>query len=159
MPRAPDNALPDRLLGVQAGAHYWLIEAEAVTLTEVPPLSPVPLARPWFRGLVATSGGVVGVIDLSAFLGGALTPLTHDSRLMRPKRQSLTAPGTDLCFLLGPVMGERVANELTLVRDTPAPSHEPPWAGPRVRDGRGRLWQLLNLPALLSQPDCQDILP
>ncbi len=58
------------LLGFQCGGHNWLIElAEAGEILPPPPLSAVPLTRPWFRGLANVRGSLYGVVDFAAFNG------------------------------------------------------------------------------------------
>ena len=57
------------LLGFQCGGDNWVIElAEAGEILPPPPLSTVPLTRPWFRGLANVRGTLYGVVDFAAFL-------------------------------------------------------------------------------------------
>ena len=58
------------LLGFQCGSDNWLIRlAEAGEILPPPPLSAVPLTRPWFRGLANVRGSLYGVVDFAAFNG------------------------------------------------------------------------------------------
>ena len=60
------------LLAVQAGSRNWLLDlAEAGEILAVPPLAPVPLVHPWFRGLASVRGNLFGVVDFAAFHGEA----------------------------------------------------------------------------------------
>ena len=50
--RHADSARAASKLGVQVGEQNWLIDlAEAGEVMPVPPITPVPLTRPWFRGV------------------------------------------------------------------------------------------------------------
>ena len=141
------------MIGVQAGGQYWLIDATDIGLAEVPTLAPVPLTRSWFRGLAVAEGALLGVVDLSAFTGGASTPVTHESRLVFLK--DLAGSGNEAALLVGSLVGERAMSELSALPDVP--DHDCTWAGARLRDGRGRLWQVINLRALFQHPEFQDI--
>lgn len=60
------------LLGLQAGSENWLIDlTDSGEILPVPPLSPVPLTRPWFSGVANVRGTLFGVVDFSAFQQGA----------------------------------------------------------------------------------------
>lgn len=71
------------LLGVQAGADYWLLNlsdsGEVVPLT---PLVDVPLTKHWFVGLSNIRGNLYAVTDFSAFQGKEATPQNSSSRLL-----------------------------------------------------------------------------
>ena len=76
-------------LGLQAGAEAWLVDlAEAGEVVPVPPVTPVPLAQPWFRGVANIRGtGVIG--------GGGITspasarPTSQDcSPALTPRRDA-----------------------------------------------------------------------
>ena len=145
------SAPAQTMIGLQAGGQYWLVDAAGACLDEVAPLAVVPLTRSWFRGLAAVRGRLLGVVDWSAFTGGALTPVTHDSRLLHEAHEA----GADCALLVGSVVGERAMSELTPVLDIP--DDDCTWAGARLRDARGRVWQVINLPALMQHPDFQEI--
>ncbi|MEY3200559.1 MAG: hypothetical protein RIR70_109 [Pseudomonadota bacterium] len=138
------------MIGVQAGGQYWLVDLADARFAQVPPLAGVPLTRSWFRGLAAAEGSLLGVVDLSAFTGGALTPVTHESRLLH-----LPDFSTQTALLVGSVVGERKMSELMGAPNVPDPDCT--WAGARLRDARGRVWQVLSLRALFAHPDFQDI--
>jgi len=142
------------MIGVQAGGQYWLIDGAGSQVSQVPPMASVPLTRSWFRGLAVVQGALVGVVDLSAFTGGALTPVTHDSRLLHLEPGE-EGPADHAAVLVGALVGERAVSELVAVPDVPDPDCT--WAGAKLRDARGRLWQVLNLRALFAHPHFQDI--
>jgi chemotaxis signal transduction protein len=142
----------ETLTGVQAGGQYWLCDCAHMLIEEVPPIAPVPLARRWFRGLVALEGRLRGVVDLSVLTGGVCTPITHESRLVRPISE--TADEDRIAILVGSVVGERAVRDLDPFPELPTDGS---WDGPSVFDPRGRAWKLINIDALVRHPDLLDI--
>src|SRR5262245_30302866 len=68
--RQADSARSASKLGVQVGAQSWLIDlVEAGEVMPVPPVTAVPLSRPWFRGVANVRGNLYSVVDFAAFLG------------------------------------------------------------------------------------------
>ena len=68
--RNADSARAASKLGVQVGEQNWLIDlAEASEVMPVPPITPVPLTRPWFRGVANVRGNLYSVVDFAEFLG------------------------------------------------------------------------------------------
>ena len=54
------------LLGFQVGDDNWLIDlADSGEILPPPPFVPVPLTRPWFRGLANVRGTLHGVVDFA----------------------------------------------------------------------------------------------
>src|ERR1700687_1393810 len=70
-------------LGVQVGAEAWLVDlADAGEVIPVPPVTPVPLTKSWFRGVANIRGKLYGVVDFPAFLGGAPVMPGEQTRLL-----------------------------------------------------------------------------
>ena len=68
-------------LGLQVGQEGWLVDLrEAGELIPLPAISPVPLARPWFKGVANVRGNLYSVTDFSAFLGGEPTAAGEQAR-------------------------------------------------------------------------------
>ena len=68
--RQADSTRSASKLGVQVGSETWLIDlVEAGEVIPVPPITPVPLTRPWFRGVANVRGNLYSVVDFAAFLG------------------------------------------------------------------------------------------
>ena len=137
------------LLGFQCGDHHWLIElAEAGEILPPPPLSAVPLTRPWFRGLANVRGSLYGVVDFAAFNG----------------QPPISAAGRARLLLIGARHGIHSAllvsssSELRSHEDfEPAPADDaPPWVTRRLRDMQGREWLQLDPARLLAQPTFLD---
>ena len=55
---------------------------EVAEILEYPELSVVPGTRMWVRGIANVRGNLLTVIDLGAYLGGRMTPVTTRTRLL-----------------------------------------------------------------------------
>lgn len=102
-PELPETDGERCLLVTLAGRRFAVPTRAVLAVTEVPPVSAVPFAPPWLRGVARAAGGVVAVVDLTrllAFAGPSPAPL--------PGAASLVAP---------PVNGE-AAREILLVVKT-----------------------------------------
>jgi twitching motility protein PilI len=81
--RQADSARAASKLGVQVGEQNWLIDlAEAGEVMPVPPITAVPLARAWFRGVVNVRGNLYSVVDFSEFLGTGVSRGGEQARLV-----------------------------------------------------------------------------
>src|SRR3954462_11370091 len=70
-------------LGVQAGEAIWLVElTDAGEVIPLPAITPVPLTRPWFRGMANIRGNLYSVVDFPAFLGGKPVAANAEARLL-----------------------------------------------------------------------------
>ena len=132
-------------LGVEVGDEAWLVDlAEAGEVLPVPAITPVPLMRPWFRGLANIRGNLYSVIDFSAFLGRRPVPTGDPSRLLLvAERFRLGA-----ALLVNRSLGLRNAGQLQQTEGTPDR-----WARARYEDTDGRQWKELDLAQLAQHPD------
>ena len=137
---------PSARLGVEVGGENWLLRLEeAGEVMPVPPIAPVPLTRPWYRGLTNIRGNLYSVVDLAAFQGGPDTPLTPDCRLILvAERFSMGA-----ALLVGRMLGLRNIN--TLEREADAAPHA--WVSGSYRDGDGQVWRELGMAGLVYHND------
>src|SRR5207247_11192384 len=70
-------------LGLRVGGEAWLVDLmEAGEVIPVPPIAPVPLAQPWFRGVANVRGNLYSVTDLSAFVGAKPVAISEQARLL-----------------------------------------------------------------------------
>ena len=68
--RQADSTRSASKLGVQVGRETWLVDlVEAGEVIPVPPITAVPLTRPWFRGVANVRGNLYSVVDFAAFVG------------------------------------------------------------------------------------------
>ncbi|HYY61297.1 MAG TPA: chemotaxis protein CheW [Burkholderiales bacterium] len=134
--------LPSKL-GLQVGGEGWLVELlDAAEVIPVPAISPVPLARGWFRGVANVRGNLYSVSDFSAFLGGAPVKLTADARLLVLGERFRCGAA----LLVERSLGLRALGDLT-PQSVAAPM---PWIRGQYSDAEGRIWKELDLAALVQ---------
>ncbi|TAH45512.1 MAG: chemotaxis protein CheW [Betaproteobacteria bacterium] len=137
------------LLGFQAGGMNWLIDlAESGEILPPPPLSSVPLTKPWYVGLANVRGTLYGVVDLALFHqtpptvpGGAARLVLVGARL-----------GINCALLVSRITGLRSQEDF----EPDASADNRPWVQRRLRDVQGRLWLQLDAAQLLAQPEFLD---
>ena len=131
-------------LGLQVGADPWLVDlTEAGELFPVPPITAVPLTRPWFRGVVNVRGNLYNVVDLPAFLGGTPVAPGGDARLLLLAERFLMRSA----LLVDGSLGLQDARELVLEADPPSAS---PWIRGLYTDRSGRRWRELDVRQLVQ---------
>lgn len=55
-------------LGVQISGRNWLVDmGDIAEVLPLPPLTPVPFTKPWFRGVANVRGNLYSVIDMAAY--------------------------------------------------------------------------------------------
>ncbi|QEL66457.1 twitching motility protein [Oryzomicrobium terrae] len=139
------------LLGVQAGGENWLLELfDSGEIVPLPPITGVPLTRPWYVGLANIRGTLFSVSDFSAFLGCDPTPHNANARLVLVGARH----GSNAALLAARLLGLKRREGLT-----PLPPLEsgPEWARERVEDSEGRRWRKLSVKGLLADPDFMHI--
>lgn len=135
-------------LGVLIGERRWLIDlADAGEIAPLPDITPVPLTRDWFLGLVNLRGALHTVVDLARFAGGTPTALDKDSRLL--------ALGARLQFnatiVVSRMQGLRsTAGMRVRPGDAQAAAGRPAWQGTVWLDDAGATWQELSLARLVQ---------
>lgn len=143
------------MLGFESGGDYWLVAAnEAGEVLPVPALTPVPLTRPWFRGVANVRGTLYGVSDLAAFAGKAATTLTPAARLLLIGNAARRTPHDNIALLMSATLGFKRLSTLEPLPDAPP---RPVWHGTRYRDESGRSWTTLRLARLIETAAFLDI--
>ena len=133
-------------LGVQAGDQHWLIRLdEAAEVLAVGTIAPIPLTRPWFRGLTNVRGNLLSVVDFGQFLGSAPTPISIETRLVLVNERFHMNVG----LLVTRMLGLRALNQLIEMN---APNRLP-WVEHEYQDGHGCRWCELSMGALVYHPD------
>jgi twitching motility protein PilI len=139
------------LLGVQAGADFWLLNlSDSGEIVPLPPLAPVPLTKPWFSGIANIRGNLYSVADFSALRGGEPTPMNAASRLLLVG----TRHGSNAALLVTRMLGLKNPDQFTAV---PASDDRHPWEAEHLVDSDGRKWKKLNVRALLADTDFMEI--
>jgi len=137
-------------LGLEAGGAAWLVDlTEAGEMIPVSPISAVPLARPWFRGVANIRGNLYGVTDFAAFLGGEATAVTDQARLLLISNRFRAG----CALLVGRSLGLHNAGDM-VPRPGGAGSK---WTRAEYTDAAGRRWRELNVPALVRDPEFLDV--
>lgn len=134
-------------LGVRVGTENWLVDlADAGEIIPVPPVTPVPLTRPWFKGMTSIRGRLYSVVDFSAFLGGAAAAGTDQSRLLLIGERYRTGAA----LLVDRSLGLRSPAELK-VHSGSGNAH--PWVKAEYTDPNGGGWRELDISKLVHHPD------
>ena len=135
------------LLGIDASGERWLVElTDTGEVLPVPPIRPVPLTRPWFRGVTNVRGTLYGVVDFASFHG--LTPITPGGRtrllLLHPRH------GVNCALLISRTSGLHSPDEFE-----PATAYGSlrPWDEALSRDMHGTTWRRLDVSTLIRHPD------
>lgn len=141
MPRAPASQL-----AVETGDQGLLFDlahtGEVLPLTN---LTSVPLTKPWFLGLSASRGNLIGVVDLSGFLGGPVAPRTKSDKIL----VCADALGLHCALRVSRVVGLADINAMTPQAVSPG---APAWLVQRYADQAARSWTALDLAALAKDP-------
>lgn len=139
------------LLGVQSGTEYWLVNlADSGEVVPLPPLTEVPLTKPWFVGMANIRGNLHAVTDFSAFQDKESTPQNAASRLLLIG----TRYGNNAALLVNRMLGLRNRDDLvSAAPDAGAPE----WAAQVFTDKEGRRWKFLDVKALLADEAFMDI--
>jgi twitching motility protein PilI len=139
------------LLGVQTGQDFWLLNlSDSGEIVPLPPLTPVPLTKPWFSGIANIRGNLYSVADFSALRGGDPTPMNAASRLLLVGSRH----GSNAALLVTRMLGLKNPDSFT-PSTTATDLH--PWESDRLVDGDGREWKRLNVRALLADTDFMEI--
>lgn len=137
------------LLGFQAGSTNWLIElAESGEILPPPPLSPVPLTRPWYVGLANVRGTLYGVIDFAQFQREAPVATGSGARLLLVGARH----GVNCALLVDRITGLRSQEDF----EADAAADPRPWIARRLRDVQGRPWLQLDPARLLADAEFLD---
>jgi twitching motility protein PilI len=148
--RAETDGRATSKLGLEVGGAAWLVDlTEAGEIIPVPPVSAVPLARPWFLGVANIRGNLYSVTDFAALLGGAATAVTHQARLVLINDRFRAG----CALLVGRSLGLRKSGELE-PRPLGAGSK---WTRAEYIDAEGKRWRELNVPALVRDPEFLDV--
>ena len=134
-------------LGIQVGDAGWLVDlGDADEVIPVTPITPVPLAKAWFRGVTNIRGNLFGVVDFGAFLGGAASAIGDTSRLVLIGERFRTGAA----LLVDRSLGLRNPAQLSPIE---RPTDAAPWVKARYTDPEGRSWTELDLAQLTQNPD------
>lgn len=136
-------------LGVQIAGQNWLIDMSDISeVLPLPPLTPVPLTKPWFLGVANVRGNLYGVADMAAYQqkGGATSTGSGQASRTSANRVLLVAErhAFNAALLVDRVLGLRNAQAWT---------RSEVQGQTQYRDAQGGIWGKLDIVGLLAQPD------
>ncbi|MDO9242227.1 MAG: chemotaxis protein CheW [Rhodocyclaceae bacterium] len=135
------------LLGAVAGKEHYLLElSDSGEVVPLPPLTTVPLTKPWFAGVANVRGELYSVVDFSAYQGGEATPRNSAARLLLVGARY----GINSALLVNRTLGLR---SLAGMQETAAADNSAAWFGTRYVDDTGQAWVRLRLRPLLEDPE------
>jgi twitching motility protein PilI len=141
--RNADSARAASKLGVQVGEQSWLIDlAEAGEVMPLPPITPVPLTRPWFRGVANVRGNLYSVVDFAEFLGAGASRGGEQQRLVLLGERFRSAAG----LLVDRSLGLRNPAQL---REREPARGTANWVRAEYEDEAGARWNELDVGALV----------
>lgn len=134
-------------LGLDVGGARWLVDlTDAGEVIPVPGITPVPLTRPWFRGVASIRGTLFSVVDLGAFLGGdAATPGEQARLLLLSERFRMGS-----ALLVDRSLGLRNPEEL---QARAAAQPRAPCIKAEYDDALGEHWRELDVAQLVQDPE------
>lgn len=128
------------LLGVQIAGQNWLVSMVDISeVLSLPPLMPVPLTKPWFRGVANVRGNLYCVADLATyFQQGEASGAIANRLLLAAERY-----GVNAALLVDRVFGLRDASNWQ--HDVTQPD--------QYLDENGIAWRKLDVVGLLEQTE------
>ena len=134
-------------LGLEIGGERWLVDlTDAGEVIPLPGITPVPLTRPWFRGVASIRGKLFGVVDIGAFLGGAGAAPGEQARLLLLSERFRMGSA----LLVDRSLGLRNPEQL---RERAVNSRRVPWITAEYEDAQGAHWRELDVPRLVQDPE------
>jgi twitching motility protein PilI len=133
-------------LGVRAGTEAWLVSlADAGEVIPAPAITPVPLTKPWFRGVANIRGKLYGVVDFPAFLGNAPVAPGEQVRLLLLGDKFRLGSA----LLVDRLLGLRGAEQF---QARPGAGGGAPWLKAEYGDKDGAHWKELDVARLVQDP-------
>ena len=130
-------------LGLRVAGEAWLVDlVEAGEVLPVPPITPVPLAQPWFRGVANIRGNLYSVTDFSAFARDLPTAMTEHARLLIIAERLRVGAA----LLVERSLGLRSAESMK----PHAAGATQPWVKAQYIDAEGAVWKELDVAALVQ---------
>jgi twitching motility protein PilI len=138
-------------LGMQVGSETWLVDlGDAGEVIPVPTVTPVPLTRPWFKGVANVRGNLYSVIDFPAFLGVGAVALGEHSRLLLLGDRFRTSAA----LLIDRSLGLRNPQQLKpRGNGKDAAGDSPAWLRGEFEDPEGKSWKELDVPQLVRHAE------
>lgn len=133
---------------VLGGVQLVMSMDEVREILRYPPLSKVPGAKPWVKGIANVRGTLLPIMDLNGFISGERTPLDRRTRVLVVENSGVTSG-----LLVDEVLGMRhfVAESYNPVPPEVASPLKAYLSGTYGRDGN--LWGVFDPGRLMESPD------
>jgi twitching motility protein PilI len=144
--RAASASRSASMLALQVGEEGWLVDlADAGEVIPVPPITTVPLAKTWFKGMTNIRGNLYSVVDFPSFIGAGSVAVAEQSRLLLiGERFRMGA-----ALLVDRSLGLRNPAQLKVRAKRGAA----PWIKAEYEDQDGKGWKELDVPVLVQQQE------
>lgn len=137
-------------LAVRAGRNYLFPLVHAGEIFGLSAVQPVPYAQHWFMGVMNLRGGLFGVVDLAAFVGGVPAARSEQALAAASVVTFNQALEINCALMVEGLAGLRKPEAFGSVG--PAPAGSPAYFGSLFTDLQGTQWQEINLQALSQMP-------
>jgi len=128
-------------LGIQVGEEFWLVDMSDINeVLPLPPLTTVPLTKPWFCGVANVRGNLYSIVDFAVYSGGSPTPHEGQSRVLLAGQKFAFNAG----LLVTRVLGMRNSTDWQQSEQD---------GEIRFQDGNGQVWRKMEMTQLLQQPE------
>ena len=139
------GAISSNHLGIMIGQDRYLLNLrEAGEIVSLSQISPVPLTRDWYLGLLNLRGNLVGVVDIQRFRGLPKIEQNADCRVIVFSSGLMFNAG----LLVSKVLGLRNAADMTVQSDSP--DNNAGWLHQRYLDNNNQIWHELSLATLIQ---------
>lgn len=127
------------MLGVQIAGQSWLVDMTDISeVLPLPPLTRVPMSKPWLRGVCNIRGNLYCVADLASYLNKGMAVASSANRiLLVADKHAFNA-----AFLIDRALG---------LRDIRSWQQNKSEEQIEYIDGQGMTWQKLDVADLLNQ--------
>lgn len=128
-------------LGVQVADELWLVDMPDISeVMSPPPVTKVPLTKPWYCGVANVRGNLYSIVDLGVYYEGAAIPQEGQSRVLLVGQKFAFNAG----LLVSRVLGLRNTTDWQVIEQN---------GETRLKDGDGQEWRKLDMTQLLQQPE------
>ena len=146
-----DKGVTASWLGVRIGARRVLLPLQqSGEIQSASDIQSIAYAKPWFLGVVALRGNIVGVVNIAPFLDAA--PVDP---VLRAQPEQPEALGLNVALRVEALEGLRGRD--AFLRSGPPASSAPAYFGSVFTDPQGCIWHEVNLQALAQTPEFLDI--
>jgi twitching motility protein PilI len=130
---------------------YLLNLRDAGEIVSVGHISPIPLTRDWYLGLLNLRGNLIGVIDIQNFQGQQKIEMGPDCRVVAFS----SSLGFNAGLLVSKVLGLRNVAEMSIQQDASdsQTENQSAWLRQSYVDNNNHIWYELSLAGLIQNGD------